>query len=126
MHIVDAKQIFPGAKIQPPPQGHKGFDVANGQRLRHQGFINTNVKTVEGEDKSITWKHGDVALPILSTHELARNHNRLEYDEDEGWIRNKVTGKTTRFIQAGGVQFAQLLVPKHIAKNPFQPFTRQG
>ena len=36
-----------------------------------------------GKDKTINWKHADVAMPILSTHELARNGHKLEYDEDE-------------------------------------------
>ena len=41
-------------------------------------------------------------------------------------IRHKPTDKTTKFIQAGGVYFAQLLVPKSVASKPFQPFAGQG
>ena len=49
-----------------------------------------------------------------------------EFDEDEGTITDKQTGKTTKIIQAGGVYFVRLLVPKNIAGKPFQPFGRQG
>ena len=67
-----------------------------------------------------------VALPILSTHELARNGARLEYDEKEGFIRNKATNKTTRFIQHAGVYFLQMMVKRPIAGDPKGDFGRRG
>ena len=69
---------------------------------------------MEGEDRTIRWKHAKVAMPILSTHELARSGSNLEYDEDEGEIRNKETGATTKFYQAAGVYVVPLLVKKDI------------
>ena len=67
-------------------------------------------------------------MPILSTHELARNNHKLEYDEDKGLIRNKTTGETTSFVQRAGVYFIQLFVPKQttIAQIDKSPFGRQG
>ena len=69
-------------------------------------------------------------MPILSTHELARNKNTLEYDEDEGWIKSKVTGQKTHFIQREGVYFLQLMVPREVtqkdAPNTQPGFTRRG
>ena len=59
-------------------------------------------------------EHANVAMPILSTHELARNNHRLEYDEHEGLIRHKPTGRTNKIIQRAGVYFIQLFVPKHV------------
>ena len=53
VHIVNAKKIFPGASNEPPPAGHKGFEVANGQRLQHQGYVSTTVRTVEGDVRTI-------------------------------------------------------------------------
>ena len=118
--------MFPGAKVHPPPKDHQGFEVADGKRLRHEGYVYTDVRTVEGKSGTVRWKNGKVAMPILSTHEIARNKCRLEYDENDGVIRNKDTGDTTKFVQAAGVYFVQLLVPRDIAKKPFQPFAMPG
>ena len=71
-------------------------------------------------------ENGNVDLPILSTHELARNGRRLEYDEDDGVIRNKGTGKTNGFIAAGGVYLIALLVPKSITGSQPVGFGRPG
>ena len=95
--------MFPKSKVFPPPKGHKGFEVASGQRISHDGFVYTDVKTAEGEDRTIRWKNAKVAMPILSTHEIARNGSRLEYDEDFGFIHNKKSGTSTKFWQINGV-----------------------
>ena len=127
VHVVNASKIFPKATIAPPPKGHKGFTGAGGHRILHKGTVQTVVQTQEGKDRRISWKHADVEMPILSTHELARNGSRLEYDELDGVIRNKATGDETKFYQTGGVYFVPLLVSKDITV-PFTPegFGRQG
>ena len=56
-------------------------------------------------------ENADVAIPILSTHELARNKNKLEYAEHEGLIEDKQTGHRTHFIQREGVYFVKLFFP---------------
>ena len=72
-------------------------------------------------------KNADVAMPILSTHELAKNHKRLEYDEDEGLIRDKLTGKTANLYQAGGVYLIPLIIKKELLpENMPQDFGRPG
>ena len=82
---------------------------------------------MEGEDRTIRWKNAKVAMPILSTHELARNGSKLEYDEDEGEIRNKETGATPKFYQAAGVYFVPLLVKKELLPDDKpQGFGRPG
>ena len=53
-------------------------------------------------------------MPILSTHELAVNKNKLEYDLDEGWIHHKPTGRRTHFVQRLGVYFVQLFFKKNL------------
>ena len=65
-------------------------------------------------------------MPILSTHELAKNGAKLEYDEHEGVIRNNSTGTTTRFYQEAGVYAVPLLVKRNIPGNSGQGFGRQG
>ena len=102
VHIVNAAKVFPGAKVQPPPKGHKGFTGAGGELIKHKGFVSTNVVTAEGDTRSVVWKNGDVEMPILSTNELARNGSKLEYDEHDGVIRNKRTGKETDLYAAEG------------------------
>ena len=68
-------------------------------------------------------ENASVAMPILSTHELARNGHKVIYDEHEGYIVNKATGDTTKFLQHSGVYFLQLLVPKATGASGFH---RQG
>ena len=127
VHVVNALKSFPGSHIEAPPRGAKGFVMANGDRVAHGGFVTVPCKTQEGQTKTIKWKHADVAMPILSTHELSRNNHRVEYEEDYGIIRNKITGSETKFISAGGVYFIKLLVPKMIAgRNRGEGFVRQG
>ena len=127
VHVVDASQVFPKSKVLPPPKGHKGFTVADGTKVEHGGFVHTNIRTVEGENKTIRWKNAKVAMPILSTHELARNGSKLEYDEDHGIIHNKATGATTKFYQAAEVYFVPLLVKKDILPDDKpQGFGRPG
>ena len=67
-----------------------------------------------------------MAMPILSTHELARHGHRIVYDENEGYIINKTTGDVTKFIQQHGVYFLQLFVPKNTGAVPEKDFRRQG
>ena len=65
-------------------------------------------------------------MPTLSTHELARHGHTLEYDEDDGVIRNKATGNTTGFIVAAGVYLVPLLVHKDTVGDSSLGFVRQG
>ena len=67
-------------------------------------------------------------MPILSTHELSRNHHRIEYEEDGGIIRNKATGEETPFIQRAGVYFVKLFFPKELVSehNKASDFARPG
>ena len=127
VNVVDATKLFPKSKVHPPPPGHKGFTVANGVRIPHRGFVHTEIQTVEGEKYVVRWKNAAVSMPILSTHAMARNTKRLEYDEDEGIIRDKLTGKTTKFYQAGSVYFVPLLIKKSLLPEKMsQDFGRPG
>lgn len=53
------------------------------------------MQTCEGENYNVRWENAPVAMPILSTREVARNSKQLEYDEYVGHIIDKTTGKTT-------------------------------
>ena len=108
VHAVDAKKTFPTQNIDPPPPRHRGFAVADGTRIPHGGFVTTDVVTQEGQRKPITWKNASVSMPILSTHDLARNGYRLAFEENGGQIINRKTGETTDFVQRDGVDFGTL------------------
>ena len=51
-------------------------------------------------------------MPILSTKDLNREHGRLTFDEDEGWILNKTTGDSNQFISAAGVYACKMYLPR--------------
>ena len=75
----------------------------------------TPARTAEGMPTEIKWKNADVAMPILSTHEIAANEKSLEYFKDGGVIRHALTREEiTKFIQANGVYFVKLFIPKRI------------
>ena len=73
VHVVDATKVFPKAKTHPAPKGHTGFKAASGTHIPRQGFVYTDVRTMEGGDKTVRWHNAKVELPMLSTRELKRN-----------------------------------------------------
>ena len=102
---------FPGAKVEEPPKGHKGFACADGTRIPHKGLVTTPARMCEGQRRTITWKNTDVDFPILSTHELSRNGSRLAYDEDEGFIIDKTNGAQNKFIQTASTYVCKMVSP---------------
>ena len=52
VHIVDAKQVFPNATVQPPPPNHRGFQGAGEELIKHEGFVTTTVRTREGGEQN--------------------------------------------------------------------------
>ena len=112
--------------MTPPPKNQPGFHGADSSRIPHLGTIDTDIQTVEGQSGTLRWKNAKVAMPILSTNELARNGHKLEYEEDHGYIINKKTGHRTNFIAAAGVYFVQLLVRNDVAAKIEPPFGRPG
>ena len=114
VHVVDAAKFFPKAKVNRPKPGSRGFTVASGAKIEDLGTVETPCKTAEGISTSITWRNANVAMPILSTHEIAAKRNSLQYEEDGGTITNLDTRQETKFIQQNGVYFVKLLIPKSI------------
>ena len=84
-------------------RGTKGFRAANGQIIPHGGLVATEVKFEEGNTTKLEWNNANVEMPILSTKKLNRDGGRTIYDEEEGWILNKLTGDSNHFISAAGV-----------------------
>ena len=113
VHVVDVAKTFPGAKIKAPVKGSKGFTCANGSKNPDKGSCIVPFKTIEGRAAAVQWKNAEVAMPILSTKELARNKRKVVYAEDEGEIIHPDGGDPSKFLAAHGVYFMKLLVPKH-------------
>ena len=128
MHAINADKLLPKAQEQPPPKGHKGVKVGNGVTVRHGGFATTDVKVEEGNHREIRWHNAEVVMHSLSTKELNRENGRLIYDENEGWIMNKLTGDSNHFISAAGVYFCKLYLPKKLFGSdiPSAVFGRPG
>ena len=55
-------------------------------------------------------------MPIISTHEIAKNNNELRYREHDGDIVDLQTGRITKFIAAAGVYFVKICLPKKITQ----------
>ena len=112
VHVVDVHQVLPGAKITQPAKGAPAFKTANGGTVPNLGSTVVPFVTQEGQHKQVHWTHADVAMPIRSTHELARNDGELRYREDSGKIVNLLSNEETAFISAGWVYFLKMMVPK--------------
>ena len=61
-------------------------------------------------------ENADVAMPILSTHEIAKGNRSLEYFERDGKIHHLDSGEITKFVEGGGVYFMRIWVPKRLTK----------
>ena len=114
VHAIDADKYLPNAKKQKPPPGHKGFKAANGEIIPHGGFVSTDVRFKEGNGRTLEWNNAKVEMPILSTKKLNKDGGRTVYDEDEGWILNKLTGDSNHFIGALWCVLLQALPAKAI------------
>ena len=118
VHGCNAKTVFRGSVNEPPPRGAKGFQTADGTNTRHKSFATVHCRTPERDTRPSIWKHADVSMPIISTHELAGNNHHVEYVEHEGFIRRKPSGRTTGFIPKAGVYFIKWFVSKHATVQP--------
>ena len=112
VHVVNAEQVFPGAKINKPRPGARPFKVANGGTVPNLGHAAVKARTAEGEDLTINWKNAPVDMPILSTKLLSEGGKAVLYHEAGGSIINPNTCSKSDFIEANGVYFIKLLVPK--------------
>ena len=59
-------------------------------------------------------------MPILSTHELARNKRKVMYEEHGGDIIHPDGKPNTHFVAAHDVYFMKMLVPKIYTEPPDQ------
>ena len=90
--------------------------MASGSNIPDLGTTVIPARTQEGLNTSIRWKNAKVAMPMLSTHEIARNKTSLEYFEDGGQIGCRNEHKViAKFIQAAGVYFQKIYGPRSVA-----------
>ena len=117
VHAVNVPKVFPGARLEAPPAGARGFTCANGSTIPNKGTAVVPFRTDEGLKSAIQWKNADVELPILSTHELARNGRKLLYGEDGGDILHPDGKPNTHFVAAHDVYFMNMFVPQTYVQN---------
>ena len=121
MHVVNVENVFPGASIQKPSPGAKPFKAANGGTVPNLGSAAVQARTAEGDSLTINWKNAPVEMPILSTKLLTHGGKGLWYHEHGGSIVNPERCTKSDFIEAGGVYFIKLLVPKSMTKAGHPP-----
>ena len=129
VHVVDVAKVFPGAHVDKPPEDHKGFTCAGGTTIPHKGTTVVPFKSTEGNSAAVKWKNAEVAMPILSTHELARNGRSVEYQELGGKVKDPKNNASMNFIMAHDVYFMKMLIPKAYTEPPRsadQDFGRPG
>ena len=90
-HVVDAKKHTPGAKVQPPPKGTRGFQRADGETLPNVGAIVTPMKaeTTPGQDGwsgSLEFKSAKIPLPRSSTRLVIKRENEARHLKNDGDI----------------------------------------
>ena len=82
----------------------------------------------EGQHGLVTYTNADVEVPILFTNRLAKNDNRISYDEHDGEILHKPIGKISKLFALYGVYFIWLHVDANLLTDPdlHQGFARLG
>ena len=81
------------------------------------------MSTVAGDKLTIEWRHADVEMPILSTNRLSQGGKGLWYHEKGGSIVNPHQCTKSDIIEANGVNFIKLLVPKSMTQKGHPPPT---
>ena len=80
--------------------------------------------------RKTTFQNAEVGLPIFSIGQVAKDKHRVIFDEDEGVIVHKPTGKEIPFIMRNGVYFIKMRVPRALVQpnegQPNQSFGRRG
>ena len=85
-------------------------------------------KTLEGDDKVITYQDCDVEMPILSTGRLADDDHISTFHKTGGYILHSPSGHITRMFRIQGVYFVWLLIDKKLlpAEDSNEGFGRPG
>lgn len=125
--VVDAPTTFPGATVDAPAPGATGFKCANNEVVADKGSATVPFKTAEGLKHMCKWRNAKLAMPIISTGQLARNGKHLLNNEDDGYMLHANSQHTSRFVGAHGVYVLQMRVPKRYTRlHPDDPHPQQG
>ena len=128
-NIADLAKHFPGAKLVPSDASKRGqqYANANGTLFSGNGQFSIECTTAEGHRREFTFQNAQVAMPILSTGQIADQGNVIYYDQYGGHIINLTSGEQSRFIRRQGVYFIELRVNSDLVPdNHDQGFQRRG
>ena len=97
IHAASHAKHYKGATLK---NRHKktGYHAANGSPIKTEGEIEIPFTVNEGHDGTVTYINANVDMPILSTNGLAKDQNRISYEEHDGEILHKPTGRISRFV----------------------------
>ena len=83
--------------------------TAGGHELKNEGRVRVEA-TVNGESFPIPFQNMQVDVPILSVRKYVRNGWKFGFDEEGGYMKNKLNSKTFKFIEADGAYWIKMKI----------------
>ena len=119
---------FPESPVQESPGSKEGmcYYLADGSPVPNEGQQQVRAVTEEGIDIGTTFQSCKVSRPILSVSRMSEQGNEVHFEKEGGTIRNKATGRVTRFHRKGGVYVLTLWVRTNRQGGNDPHFHRQG
>ena len=127
VHAIDADVELPGHSIEPPTEAARTQigETACGGLLHNLGSVRVDFQA-DGEDAFVVFNHMKVKVPILSVRQLVKDHNRVAFEDDGGYIHNKSTGKRIRFFEYQGVYYMKMKLKTLQPSKQDMDFARPG
>ena len=116
-NIANHAKHFPGSTLVPSKDGDK-FSTATGEPFGSNGEMSVNFESLEGHQKTFTFKNADVAIPILSTGLLTDDDHESTFRKKDGGLTHVPTIQTIKFFRMYGVYFFRFKVDKSILAPP--------
>ena len=100
------------------------YKCADGCMLENKGEVTTEIFTVEGHSRTVTWQNVDIEMPIMSTASYNDDNYDVRYQTAGGQIINLQTNERSKFIRHGDVFFQKIIIRRPRKTNP--GFVRPG
>ena len=124
------KSMRPDLVLVPTTDGDGNYAAANGTAITSKSggvYFTVHFKTLEGHDRSITYRDANIPFPINSTGRIADCGNTNTYGSKGGRVTSEITGEEDGFIRALGVYWMEMIVndPALQIENNTTDFHRQ-
>ena len=103
-NIANHAKHFPGSTLVPSKDGDK-FSTATGEPFGSNGEMSVNFESLEGHQKTFTFKNADVAIPILSIGLLTDDDHEATFRKNDGVLKRVPTNQTIKLVRVYGVYF---------------------